>query len=182
MADDGSMSSHMQRITLVGYRASGKTTIARALAQRLRWPWVDVDEMIVRVAGAPIPDLFAQYGEGGFRDWESRCLGLAFAENPPQIIATGGGIVERSQNRSMLSKPEAGMVCYLEAPVQVLQQRLRQHCGDRPSLSGNQHPADELPPILARRDPWYRAVADCMVDATQPQEAVVEEIIRSFYD
>lgn len=169
-----------QRIILVGYRASGKSTVARALGQRLQWPWVDLDAVIEQMAQASIPEIFAGQGEDAFREWESRCLGLVLAEAPPQVIATGGGVVEREHNRHLLHQSDSAWVCYLAAPAAVLQQRLREHCGNRPSLAGGQHPADELPPILARRDPWYRQVAHYVADAQPSQSQVVGDILAAY--
>ncbi|MHC5067251.1 MAG: shikimate kinase [Planctomycetota bacterium] len=169
-------------IVLVGYRGCGKSTVARRLAARLSWPVLDLDAEIERRADRSIADIFATDGEAAFRDLEAAALAAALSETGPQVIASGGGVIERAANRAALCAADQ-RVAYLPAPVPVLAARLGGDAGGRPSLTGATV-ADEVAVMLARREPWYREVADVTVDASQaPQdvaEAIVENLTKRF--
>jgi shikimate kinase len=164
----------LSRLTLVGYRASGKTSIGRLIAARLGWPFVDADEELERRLGATIAEYFAKHGEAPFREQEARLLAELLAAAPPQILATGGGCVQREDNRRRL-RERGGLVVYLEAPAAFLQRRLRHHAGGRPSLTGATV-VDEVPQLLAQRDPLYREVATAVVRADRAEKALVKEL------
>src|SRR5690349_1810518 len=87
---------------LIGYRGSGKTTVAAALAERLGWPWIDADVELERRAGKSIKEIFAAEGETGFRDRESATL-AELAHRDGWIVALGGGAVLREQNREAVT-------------------------------------------------------------------------------
>src|SRR5436305_15234067 len=92
-------------IFLIGPRGSGKTTVARLLAERLGWDWVDVDAALEAAAGRSVRDIFAAEGEAGFRAREA--AGLAeLCRRRRHVIATGGGVVLDPENRQRLR--EAG--------------------------------------------------------------------------
>lgn len=159
-----------QKLILVGYRASGKTSFGKGLAVDCRAAFVDADEVLIERAGMAVGEIFASEGEAGFRDREAAILAELVADERALVVATGGGCVEREANRELLA--HAGCpVIYLHAPVAVLQQRLRHDLGDRPVLSGSD-PVAEVAAMVARRDPWYRAVASHVVDTHGPVESV----------
>ncbi|MDA3960888.1 MAG: shikimate kinase [Planctomycetota bacterium] len=160
-----------RRLTLVGYRASGKTTLAHDLARLTGWRAVDLDVALVERAGRDIPTIFAEDGEQRFRDLEAETLQAMLASADDLIIATGGGIVERADNRVLLQQ-SARPVLYLAAPAAVLSARLQANQGDRPSLTGATV-ADEVAAMLARREPWYREVADHELSTDQAWDQVV---------
>lgn len=165
------------RITLVGFRAAGKSTVGRQLARLLGWSFLDADAALAEELGQPIATFLTQAGEPAFRAREATCLARLLAEEAPQVLATGGGVVLREDNRQRL-RTRGGLVVYLCAPVAVLQGRLRAHHGDRPSLTGAGLVA-EVAPLLAVRDPLYREVASQIVDATAPVETVVEHLAQA---
>lgn len=160
-----------RRLTLVGYRACGKSTVGRLVAARLGWPFIDADADLELRLGMSIADFFATRGEPAFRDAESAALGEILGKSGPLVLSTGGGCVLRAENRGFI-KANGGTVVYLHAPAEVLQERLRRDAGGRPSLSGASV-ADEVPRILALREPFYRAVATAVVAADQAPAAVV---------
>src|SRR5450755_42182 len=89
-------------IFLVGFMATGKTTVGRILAARLGWRLVDLDDVIAREAGRTVPEIFEAEGEAGFRAREARALAAASAERRA-VVATGGGAGCREDNlRTML--------------------------------------------------------------------------------
>jgi shikimate kinase len=159
-------------LVLVGYRASGKTTLLRLLERVWRWPAFDLDAEIVARAGRPVPAIFSEEGEAGFRDREEALLAELLERPGPIAIATGGGCVEREANRRRLLACRH-LVCYLEAPAAFLAERLAADAGDRPSLSGA--PVDqEVAAILARREPWYREVAGVTLDPRSEAPAMLQ--------
>jgi shikimate kinase len=164
------------RVTLVGYRASGKSTVGPLLAKRLGWPFVDADRDLERRLGQDIAGFFAAHGEAAFREREAEALAELLAGDGHLVLATGGGAVLREANRAMLRR-RGGLVAYLHAPVEVLQARLRAHAGGRPSLSGKAV-WEEAPAILAVREPLYREVAGIVLDATRPPAANVEILAK----
>ncbi len=97
------LSREARAIALIGMPGSGKTSIGRAVAQRMNRAFYDVDEMIVQEIGMEIPDFFARKGERAFRAVESRILQRA-AKEPGCVIATGGGVVTVPGNRAVLQQ------------------------------------------------------------------------------
>ncbi len=163
------------RVTLVGYRGCGKSSVAAALAARIGLVAVDLDREVETSTGRSIAEIFASEGEAAFRELESRVLAEILDRIPAAVLATGGGVVERPANRRLL-RERARPVVYLQAPAAVLAARLAADGGGRPSLTGAGVVA-EVTSMLARRDPWYREVADHVVDAAQPPAAVVDAVL-----
>ncbi len=98
----------MNNVVLIGFSATGKTTVGRLLAERLRRAFVDVDELIAREAGRSIPEIFVAEGEQGFRQREARQLAAALREEG-QVIAAGGGAPVPAENwRSMRGMARGG--------------------------------------------------------------------------
>ncbi len=148
---------------LVGLRASGKSTVGRALAELLHVPFVDLDEELVRASKFPsIGELFITLGEPAFREIETRVLEDTLANDESIVIATGGGVVERERNRVLLA--EHAFVVWLDVPVPELQRRLRADPVERPSLTGPDA-VSEVPEIARRREPLYAALAALRVAA-----------------
>jgi shikimate kinase len=162
------------RVTLVGYRASGKTTVGRLLAERLGWPFVDADRALEQRLGCPIPAWFARAGEASFREREAGCLAELLAGEAPLVLATGGGAVLREANRRLL-RSRGGLVVYLEADAPTLQARLRADAGGRPSLTGKDV-AEEVPMLLEQRVPLYREVAHRAVPSTLPPAEIAARV------
>jgi shikimate kinase len=97
-------------VTLIGYRATGKTTLARLLAQRLGWEWIDADVEIERRAGKSIARVFAEEGEPAFRDLEAQTIAdLCLRSN--LVVAAGGGAPLRLASRQAMR--DAGPVVWL---------------------------------------------------------------------
>ncbi len=167
----------IRRITLVGYRAVGKSTVGRVLARDLGLPFEDADHVLEQRVGRPIPEIFAHQGERTFRDLETTTLMNLLAGERPLVLATGGGAVLRPLNRDLL-KRQGGAVVYLTAPIEVIQERLRRNAGSRPSLTGISV-ADEAPAILAVRDPLYREVATHIIDVTGDPAATAAAIVAA---
>jgi shikimate kinase len=146
-------------IFLVGMMGSGKTTVGRALAQRLDMPFVDTDRILVDRTGVPVTTIFEIEGEAGFRKRESAVL-AELAEGEDQVIATGGGAVLAPENRATMRS--GGTVIYLRARIEHLWERTR-HDSSRPLLK-TPDPRATLTQLLEARDPLYREAAHIVVD------------------
>jgi shikimate kinase len=163
-------------IFLVGYRGSGKTTVAAALADRLEWQWLDADAMLERKQGKTIKQIFAGDGENAFRDYEAAVLNEIVASDR-QIVALGGGVVLREANRRLLK--EHGKVIWLRAPAEVLYERIMADVTTaerRPNLTA-QGGIAEIRSLLAQREPLYQEVADLQVDADRPPTEIADTIV-----
>jgi len=164
-------------LTLIGYRATGKTTLARLLAERLEWDWIDADVEIERVAGKTIAEIFADDGEPVFRDIEAQVIAdLAGREN--LVIAAGGGAPLREESRKAMRA--GGQVVWLQASAETIHARMT---GDattatrRPSLT-DRGPLDEIIQVMSARDPIYRESAHIEVDTDdRALESIVDEIL-----
>lgn len=170
------------RLVLVGYRGTGKSTVGRMVAEKLGWTFVDCDEEIEKSSGRSIAEIFAQEGESGFREREAAVL-QRVCQNKHSVIATGGGVVLREDNRRLLR--QEGWVVWLRAEPETILQRLQQDPttpGRRPALT-TQGGLMEICTLLVQRDPLYAAVADWVVDTDQRTPAVVAAaILAAFVD
>lgn len=167
----------VERIFLAGPRACGKTTVGKALAERLGWRFIDTDELVVRGAGCTVARIVERMGWGAFRDMEAAALQVA-AESSHTVVATGGGMVLREANRTLMRT--TGLVVVLHASVPVLAARLAADPlhAQRPSLT-EKRLEDEVAEVLAQRAPLYNAVAHVRADAGQPVEEIVDMIIQA---
>jgi shikimate kinase len=164
-------------ICLIGPRGSGKTTVARLLAERLGWSWVDADEVLEARHGKSVRAVFADEGEAGFRDKEAAVL-ADLCGRERHVIATGGGVVLREANRELLRR--SARVVWLTADAETLWERLSADASTadrRPALAGGG--LGEIVEVLRARAPLYRACADLTIEtAGRTPHAVVEEILR----
>jgi shikimate kinase len=159
-------------LSLIGYRGAGKTTIARLLALELGWEWVDADVEIELRGGKSIAAIFADDGEGAFRDLESQVL-AELASRDGLVIACGGGVVLREENRAALKR--GGKVVWLKASAETILARVAADAstaGRRPQLT-TAGGAQEVIDLLARRTPLYRECADLIVETDDRQPAEI---------
>ena len=164
-------------IALIGYRGTGKTTVAEQLATALGCDCVDSDAMIEQLAGKSIASIFVDEGEALFRDLEARVVG-ELCQRSDVILSLGGGIVLRRENREVLANVEH--VVWLTADVDTIHERVssdEQSATQRPNLTiagGRQEIAD----VLAERSPVYRECATLQVDTVDKSpSAVAREIL-----
>jgi len=160
-------------VILIGYRGSGKSSVARHLGQKLNRPVISTDACIEKEVG-PIENYIKRHSWRHFRAVEHSIIQGLRPEKA--VIDCGGGVVERADNIVILQS--LGMIFWLKAPAEALRQRLRDS-NNRPSLSGEKNYLDEIPDILARREPHYRAAADYIIDTQGKSiEIVTAEIIE----
>jgi len=160
-------------IVLVGMPASGKTTVGRMLAERLRRRLVDTDLLVEQRTGVPVPAYLARHGEAAFRAVEADAVREACAV-PGAVVCAGGGAVIDPLNRWALW--HLGTVAWLDAAPEHLAERLRADPIDRPTF--RPYEATSLATVLAERAPAYGA-ADIHLDATASPERVAATLIAS---
>ncbi|MCT4457066.1 shikimate kinase [Lactiplantibacillus paraplantarum] len=155
----------MQAI-LIGFMGSGKTTVGRILARTLATEHADLDDLIVQRAGQPITAIFAEHGEGYFRQLEHQTLLQALGT--PGILSTGGGTPTITMNAVSL-KQSAVPVIWLTASDQTIIDRVQNDAG-RPLVNELDHSA--LLALKKRRQSLYAAAADLTIatDRLTPQQ------------
>jgi shikimate kinase len=159
-------------LALVGMPGSGKTTVGRQLARRLRLPFFDSDHVIEERLGCAIRDYFAQAGEAAFRDVEQQVI-AELAAGPAAVLATGGGAVLREANRQALRA--GGHVVYLKSSPEDLYRRLR-HDTQRPLLQVSD-PLARLRAMHSERDPLYREASHFQVETGRPSVPTLVNMI-----
>jgi shikimate kinase len=165
----------MKHLVLVGLMGAGKTTVGEACASRLGRPFVDTDDVVATLAGAPIDEIFATRGEAAFRDIERNAVADVCASPEPLVVACGGGVVVDAENRKRLR--DAGVVIWLRAPVDVLAARVGDGAS-RPLLAGDARGA--LARLDAAREAAYEAAGDATVDAAAPVDEVCDAVLDAF--
>jgi shikimate kinase len=167
-----------QSVFLIGYRGSGKSTVARELAERLGFDWIDADDEIERRAGKSISEIFRDDGEPAFRALESDVV-ADLCELRHHVVALGGGAVMSEVNRTAIRL--AGLVIWLKASVAALAERMAADTSTqsrRPNLT-QAGGLSEIEVMLATREPIYRSCAAYEIDTEgKSPEAIVDEIVR----
>ena len=166
-------------IVLIGYRGTGKSTIAKILSARLKWSRFNLDEAIVQEMGMSIPQMVEKHGWEFFRDVEARIVEKA-SNKDKTIIDAGGGVVVRPKNIERLR--QNGVIIWLKARPETIIRRINDNT-DRPSLTGKKSFLEEVQEVLAERAPKYQAAAHVAIDTDNlsPQdvaEKIIEELKR----
>lgn len=162
-----------QHLVLVGMMGSGKSTVARLVAQRLGRRVVDSDAVIEARTGRTVREIFAEDGEPAFRALESQVLAEALADCEPAVIAAAGGVVLDPANRAALRRSGARVV-WLSAEPTTLAARVVQG-GHRPLLDDD--PLGTLQQMHVDREPLYREVADAIVSVDHRTAVEVAEAV-----
>lgn len=171
-------SSLQQAVVIVGLPGVGKSTVGRRAARVLGWNFVDLDSHIEKREGKKIREIFADAGEETFRDLESEALREVLSSPSPVVLATGGGIIVRAANRTLLKK--ARSVIWLTASIADLETRLQPRVGsnrgNRPLLDGDFE--ENLQKLKDERESLYTEVAtDVLSTEGQAFSDVVERLI-----
>ncbi len=159
------------RLILIGLRGSGKTTAGRLLANKMGVGFFDTDAWVEKQAGKTITELFSSEGEQAFRAIERKVIHTIATRPPPEVIATGGGIVCHETNRRKL--PDLGFVVYLQASWRLLATRIKK--SPRPPLTKKPF-EEEMMTICKERHPFYLKAAHAIIDAEPCIEIVVEKL------
>ncbi len=171
-----------KNIVLTGFSATGKSTIARKVAERLNWKFIDTDEEIEKISGKSIPEIFEQDGENIFRKLEREVLRRACREEKA-VIATGGGAIVNPKNLELIR--QTGIVICLEAKPETIYQRLLHDSAYSSSpeirpLLAIDNSLERISELKNYRQKYY-AAADWTIhtDNLTPEE-VSQEVIRGW--
>ncbi len=157
----------MARLILIGLPGVGKSTVARALAERWGCEVLDTDDLIAESVAMTAPEYLANFGEMHFREREFDALCRAIESNA--VVATGAGIVTRDAARELIANANA---IWLDADDATLLERVA--VGERPLL-GSDH-AEALRRLREEREAWYRACSRTRVDASGSLDDVLERV------
>ncbi|MBV9868258.1 MAG: shikimate kinase [Abitibacteriaceae bacterium] len=174
-------------LVLIGFMGSGKSCVARLLAQYLNREAIDLDKCIEQIAGCTIAQLFATRGEAAFRDLETQALQTAL--QAPSILATGGGVITRATNREVLQSCPDALVVYLRAQPDTLAARIRRQPGKRPLIDGNgailnmEQTQARVEQLLAERETYYEDCANLIIetDNLRPVD-IAQRIVAALAD
>ena len=167
--------SSKTNIALIGFMGAGKSTVGKALAQKLRMEFVETDRLIVEKTGKTIPQIFQNDGETFFRSAEIEVIREIF-ERDRLIIACGGGVVLNAININRLR--ERSVIVYLYASMEEIIKRIRNDSSQRP-LIDETNTENGVRSLMRFRAPLYRRSADITINVTNKS---VEQIVDSIID
>ena len=150
----------MSNIILIGYMGCGKSTIGKKLSYAVRKPYVDTDKLIETKEKKTSSTIFSEQGEEAFREMETACIKSLFEQKQEHVIAVGGGLPLKPENRELLKK--LGTVVYLRTSVEELTKRL---AGDttRPLLAGG-NIREKITHLMDMRLSDYLDAAEVIID------------------
>lgn len=166
-----------KNIVLIGYRCTGKTSVGKKLAEMLKIPFYDTDDLIKKETGAAVPELVVKNGWPFFRAKEREII-ARLADLEGSVLALGGGAVGDARNLERLKRN--GVFVWLRADTEVIAARMvRDPAGpeQRPSLTGSD-PIAEIEDVLRQRLADYEKAADFMIDTSAIDIDAVAERIR----
>lgn len=162
--------SGARAVFLVGFMASGKSTVGPELARRLGWDFVDLDSRIEARERKSVPEIFRDDGEPGFRSAESNALqDLTQALERNSVVALGGGAFAQAQNRALLRNWPS---VFLNAPLEELWQRSLTDGIERPLRKGR----DQFARLHAERLRFYRQATITVETAGRDVASICTEI------
>lgn len=163
-----------EHIFMIGFMGVGKTSTSRALSRQLEVKEIDTDAMIVKQAGVPISEIFAEKGEEAFRQMETALLD-EIAEMEPCIVSCGGGMVMRTENVEKMKKQ--GKIVLLSATPETIYSHVKDSTS-RPLLNGNMN-VEYIAGLMKQREPAYEQAADYKIvtDGLNPRR-VAEKITQ----
>jgi len=169
---------HYSKIFLIGYRATGKTTVGKLLSSQLFFEFVDMDKVIEARENTPIREMVDRYGWDYFRNKEYRLLEELILQHNNLVVATGGGAILHQEIWPKVMA--AGMVVWLTADLETICSRLADDpktTSQRPSLTGN-GTAQEIASVLAERKPLYQAGSHLSIDTGNK---TIPEIVETVF-
>lgn len=173
------MGAKMNHIILIGFMGCGKSTIGIRLSYRLKRTLEDTDRRIEREQGMSVSEIFALQGEESFRKMETQLLRKMETEPDSRIIATGGGLPLREENRTLLGR--LGRVVYLRVRPETVYERLKNDT-TRPLLQG-EDPRGRIRALMEERAAAYETAADLIVDVDgMDPEEITQKIAAAMTD
>ena len=172
------------KLILTGFMATGKTTVARALAERLGWRLIDSDERLVARMGKGVAAIFRDHGEAYFRALEREVVAAIAADRErcaqsgmlrPAVVATGGGTLIDPVNFAALAR--VGIIVCLVARPEVIARRVGRHAASRPMLTEGGKPLPvRIAELMEQRRAAY-AKAPITIDTSEAGVGRVAEMV-----
>jgi shikimate kinase len=161
-----------KKLIFIGYMGSGKSTVARRLAEMTPWKMADIDREVEKQSGMTIPNVFRKQGETTFRSWENRVLQSVLSDESIAIIACGGGLPCSEENWTLLREC-GGRVIWLDPPFATIYKRLQNETG-RPLLLGPSGLKSEVEirAHFEKRRACYEKADERMEDPVDDQQLV----------
>ncbi|MBE5870443.1 MAG: shikimate kinase [Lachnospiraceae bacterium] len=166
----------MSNVILIGYMGCGKSTVGIRLSYWLKQPFLDTDKLIEKKEKTTITEIFDTKGEAYFRQMETDCVKELLKEKGSYVIATGGGLAVREENRRLLGK--LGTVVYLRIRPETVYERLKNDTG-RPLLR-TEDPLAKITSMIKERSPFYEECADVIIDVDDKSfEQILRQIVKN---
>lgn len=160
------------RIMLTGFMGSGKTTVARALARRLDYPFVDTDKYIEQCAGMSVSEIFRKHGEQFFRTLEHNVT-FDFLKDREIVVSSGGGYI--LTNVCYQLAWDNFTIFYIDTPVDKCLRRIGIGVG-RPLAAGKS--AEDITELYKKRAPVYRTRCTHVINGDQTVDKIVDDIVK----
>ncbi len=160
----------VRRVYLVGFMGSGKTTVGRLVAERMNWPFLDLDDEIERGEGRSIARIFSQFGEAHFRELERMYL-RSISGPEHSVVGLGGGTYEAAANRRFIESN--GMSVYLETSLEDVCRRIEAD-GSRPLFSNS----EQITELYQRRLTSYNMARERIETNNVDPPTIAERIVR----
>jgi shikimate kinase/3-dehydroquinate synthase len=169
-------------LVMTGFSGTGKSLVAREVARRLGWDFLDTDDEIVKQAGKPIVQIFRQEGEGKFRELERETIRKA-CQQRQTVLAIGGGAMVDPQNYELLAK--TGLIVCLEATPETIYERLFREAARSPEsevrpLLATDNPLERIRELKASRQPYYAKSGWTIHTDGLSFSEVAEEVMRAW--
>lgn len=167
------------KITMIGFMATGKSTVGKILSQRLKIAFFDIDSIIRKKKDISIQKIFKNYGEEYFRSMESNILGNLItgkSKNDDMVISPGGGVVLVEKNRKIIKKYTLPIL--LTASVSTIHRRIK--IKDLPLIKEEKDISEQIKIFLKQRDSYYKQFENIVSTDNKSPDEVVDEIISRF--
>jgi shikimate kinase len=165
----------MEKLFLIGYRGTGKTTLGKMVADKLGYRFIDLDNLIIENTKKSIPQIFSSEGESAFREYEHNALEIISNEKRI-VVSCGGGIITSENNIPILKR--TGIVCLLKASPKTIFDRIYSD-NNRPALT-DKNPFDEILHMLEKRKEAYEKAMDFAINTEKSHSECVAEIEKKY--
>lgn len=174
LAPENPMALRAQRICLVGLRGAGKSTLGQHAAEKLRVPFVELNDEIEAQAGMPLTEVMALYGQDGYRGFEAQAVSRVIARHDKLILAVAGGIVAETATYAQVLE-RFHTVWIRTSPAEHMA-RVRAQ-GDLRPMEGNPAAMDQLKAFLIARTPLYEQALAQVDTSSKPVQSSVNELL-----